>query len=58
MTIGMPGGEAPLVSDAISALISLGYSPREARDAILKSGIDFAKQDVEGIIKQVLKSLV
>lgn len=57
MSIGMPG-DAPVVSDAISALISLGYSPREARDAILKSGIDTSSQDVEGIIKQALKSLI
>jgi Holliday junction DNA helicase RuvA len=57
MAIGM-GGDEPVVSDAISALISLGYSPREARDAILKSGIDLSSQGVEDIIKQALKSLV
>ena len=57
MAVGM-GGDEPIVSDAISALISLGYSPREARDAILKSGIDLSSQGVEDIIKQALKSLV
>ncbi|KPJ69548.1 hypothetical protein AMJ44_03555 [candidate division WOR-1 bacterium DG_54_3] len=57
MAIGM-GGDEPVVSDAISALIALGYSPREARDAILKSGIDLSTQGVEDIIKQALKSLV
>ena len=57
MAIGM-GGDEPVVSDAISALISLGYSPREARDAILKSGIDLSSQGVEDIIKRALKSLV
>jgi Holliday junction DNA helicase RuvA len=58
MTIGMPGGDAPIVSDAISALIALGYSPREARDAILKSGIDLNSENVEDVIKRALKSLV
>ena len=57
MAIGM-GGDEPVVSDAISALISLGYSPREARDAILKCGIDLSSQGVEVMIKQALKSLV
>lgn len=57
MAIGM-GGDEPVVSDAISALISLGYSPREARDAILRSGIDLSSQNVEDIIKRALKSLV
>ncbi len=57
MAIGM-GGDEPIVSDAISALIALGYSPKEARLAILKSGIDLSSQNVEEIIKQALKSLV
>ena len=57
MTIGLQG-DTPIVSDSISALIALGYSPREARDAILKSGIDMANQDVESVIKHALKSLV
>jgi len=57
MAIGIEG-DAPIVSDSISALISLGYSPREARAAILKVGIDLSSQDVESVIKQALKSLV
>jgi Holliday junction DNA helicase RuvA len=57
MTIGI-SGDTPVVSDAISALIALGYSPREARDAILKGGIDLTSQDVEHIIKQALKNLI
>jgi Holliday junction DNA helicase RuvA len=57
MAIGM-GGDEPIVSDAISALIALGYSPKEARVAILKSGIDLSSQNVEDIIKQALKGLV
>ena len=57
MTIGI-SGDQPIVSDAISALIALGYSPREARDTLLKSGIDLSTQSVEDIIKQALKNLV
>lgn len=57
MAIGIKG-DAPIVSDAISALIALGYSPREARDTILKSGIDLSSNSVEEIVKQALKSLV
>ncbi|MFH1684138.1 MAG: Holliday junction branch migration protein RuvA [Candidatus Margulisiibacteriota bacterium] len=57
MTIGIKGDQ-PVISDAISALISLGYSPREARDTILRSGADLSSQSVEDVIKQALKSLV
>ncbi len=57
MASGMPG-EAPLISDAISAMLSLGYSVREARDAILRSGIDLNSQSVEEVLKQALKNLV
>lgn len=57
ITRGLPG-EDPLVGDAISALMTLGYSPREARDAIMKSGIDLTRvKGVEEIIKQSLKVL-
>ncbi len=57
MAVGIQGDQ-PIVSDSISALISLGYSPREARDAILKSGHDLSSGNVEDIIKQALKALV
>ncbi len=53
MAIGL-GGDAPIVSDAISALISLGYSPKEARLAVQKSGAD---DDVETVIKKALANL-
>ncbi|MDD5594249.1 MAG: Holliday junction branch migration protein RuvA, partial [Candidatus Margulisbacteria bacterium] len=35
MAAGLSGNQA-LISDAISALIALGYSPREARESIIK----------------------
>lgn len=56
MAKGIPG-EQSLVSDAISALVTLGYSPREARDAILKTNTDSAKT-IEDIIKAALKNLI
>lgn len=53
---GLPG-EDPIFSDAISALVALGYNPREARNAIMSAGIDFSKvKSVEDIIKQSLKA--
>ncbi|MFH1542491.1 MAG: Holliday junction branch migration protein RuvA [bacterium] len=57
MSLGIPG-ETPAVSDAISALIALGYSPREARSAIMQSGLDLSSTSVEDVIKQTLKNLV
>ena len=56
MAGGVPNAEAALASDSISALLSLGYSPREAREAILKLKIE-AGQTVENIIKSALKVL-
>ncbi|MDD5382738.1 MAG: Holliday junction branch migration protein RuvA [Candidatus Margulisbacteria bacterium] len=50
-------GESTLISDAISALISLGYSPREAREVILQVNTE-KLASVEEIIKKALKSLV
>jgi Holliday junction resolvasome RuvABC DNA-binding subunit len=49
-------GDNALISDAISALIALGYSPREARQVILKVDLESATS-VEAIIKQALKEL-
>ncbi len=46
------------MKDAISALMTLGYRPAEAREAIKRSGIDFSKSvSVEEIIKKALKGL-
>ncbi len=57
MTAGIKGDQT-VVQDAISALISLGYSPREARETITRSDIDLSSGSVEDIIKQALKALV
>jgi Holliday junction DNA helicase RuvA len=52
---GLPT-EDPLVGDAVSALMALGYSVKEARDAIASSGIDLTKvKSVEDVIKAALK---
>ncbi len=54
------GGEAEstVISDALSALVTLGYSAREAREAIMssKAGLEEAKT-VEDFIKVALKNL-
>lgn len=56
MTAGIKGENA-LISDAISALIALGYSPREAREAIMK--LDAQKySSVEEILKEALRELI
>ena len=49
-------GDEGVVSDAISALVTLGYSSREARDVLLK--LDLSKTlSVEDVIKIALKNL-
>ena len=58
MAKGVPGEET-IVGDAISALITLGYSPREAREAIIKINLDTSKfKNVEEVIKAALKNLI
>jgi holliday junction DNA helicase RuvA len=57
MAVGIKG-DVPTVSDAISALIALGYSPKEARNTILQSGLDLSTMSVEDIVKQALKRLL
>jgi holliday junction DNA helicase RuvA len=55
---GIPA-DSPLVSEAVSALMTLGYTSKEARDAIHKSGTDLTRvSGVEEIIRNSLKALV
>jgi len=56
MSIGVKGDQT-LVADSISALIALGYSPREARETIMKVNMA-GKTSVETILKEALKALV
>jgi len=50
--------ESSLMADAVSALMTLGYTPKEARDAIRNAGVDFSKaKGVEDVIKQSLRVL-
>jgi Holliday junction DNA helicase RuvA len=56
MTAGMTGDQG-IVSDSISALIALGYSPREAREAIMRLNLQ-NPNSVEEVIKEALKSLL
>lgn len=55
---GIPSEDQTL-KDAISALITLGYSPSEARSALKGAGIDASEnKSIEEIIKKALKALV
>jgi Holliday junction DNA helicase RuvA len=55
---GIPA-DSPLVSEAVSALMTLGYTSKEAREAIHKSGTDLNKvSGVEEVIRNSLKALV
>ena len=48
------GGDSPMLSDAMSALITLGYSPKEAREAIRNSGLDLDQENnLEVVIKKM-----
>ncbi|OGC12103.1 Holliday junction DNA helicase RuvA [candidate division WOR-1 bacterium RIFOXYA12_FULL_52_29] len=57
MGTGIKGGESALGSDSISALISLGYSPKEAREAVMRVDLEQATS-VEAVIKTALKNLL
>lgn len=50
-------GEAGIVNDAIQALLTLGYTPREAREAVLNCQTLEHPQSAEEIIKAALKAL-
>jgi Holliday junction DNA helicase RuvA len=56
MMTGLKGDQA-IIADSISALIALGYSPREAREAIAKLKVENA-DSVEAVLKEALKSLI
>jgi Holliday junction DNA helicase RuvA len=56
MAVGMKGDQA-IISDSISALIALGYSPREAREVVMRINIENGRP-LEEIIKEALKTLV
>ncbi|MFH1386860.1 MAG: Holliday junction branch migration protein RuvA [bacterium] len=56
IAVGMKGDQN-IISDSISALMSLGYSPKEARDAIARVETS-DKISVEEILKDALKSLI
>ena len=54
--LGMKGDQA-IISDSIAALISLGYTPREARETIMRLNLESAGS-VEEVIRGALKTLV
>ena len=50
-----PSDDLILKNDAIEALVSLGYSQREAMDAVKK--VDISNKNLDDIIKESLKNL-
>ena len=50
-------GDRTIIADSIAALIALGYSPREAREAIMRLKTEEA-DSVEAVLKEALKSLI
>jgi Holliday junction DNA helicase RuvA len=50
-------GDTPLVNDAMSALLSLGYSPKEAKQALSKADLS-GNQTIEQVLKSVLSKIV
>ena len=56
MMAGLKGDQS-IIADSISALIALGYSPREAREAIMRLKMENA-DSVEVVLKEALKSLI
>lgn len=55
----IPGSPVESVSarDAASALMALGYSAKEAREAVSRTGLDLGSASIEEIIKRSLKGL-
>ncbi len=54
---GMPA-DSPFMSEAVSALMTLGYTAKEAKESILNSGVDLNKvSGVEEVIRRSLKAL-
>lgn len=56
MMSGMKGDQT-IIADSISALIALGYSPREAREAIMRVDPQGASS-VEEVLKSALHNLI
>ncbi len=50
--------EDPLMRDSVAALMSLGYSAKEAKKAVIESGVDLSgSPKIEEVIKRSLRNL-
>jgi holliday junction DNA helicase RuvA len=54
---GETGRISPVVNDAISALISLGFAEKESRDAVMKASPGAKSSSVQDLIKAALTQL-
>ncbi|MBW1732862.1 MAG: Holliday junction branch migration protein RuvA [Deltaproteobacteria bacterium] len=57
-SLSIPHGEStPLIDDALSALVNLGYSSRSARTAVEGARSHTGEMTLEGLIREALKIL-
>jgi Holliday junction DNA helicase RuvA len=54
MVMGDTGRASPAVHDAVSALISLGFSEKESRDAVNAAAVTMKTPTVQELIKAAL----
>jgi Holliday junction DNA helicase RuvA len=52
------GGANPMLDDALSALVNLGYKPMEAKRAVDSIGAEGAQEDLEVLIRKSLAVLL
>ena len=54
-SVGVPSARGSAVSEAVNALVVLGYSRQQASEAL--GGVDVSGKSVEALIREALKSL-
>ena len=57
MVTGDAGRSSPVVHDAVSALVSLGFAEKESRDAVNAAALVLKSPTVQDLIKAALVKL-
>ena len=57
MVTGDAGRTSPVVHDAVSALVSLGFAEKESRDAVNAAALALKSPTVQDLIKAALVKL-